>query len=328
MASLKKLMLLSSCLTLAFNVFAINDLPPKELDQSIEKLYHTIPDISKLNMQARLDKLSSSFVGKPYILGSLGEGDKAYFDQMTLYRFDGFDCETFVTSVLALALANNPTEYKVCLQKLRYQNGKVSFITRNHFTALDWNSNNQQQGYVKDITRNFTDKNSQPVYKVAEAIVNKPSWYQHLSSKSIRLNSPEPKEVDKRLSRLKQRGSKLAVAKEQIDYLPLTALFDAQGVPNLPIFKQIPDAAIIEIVRPNWDLTQAIGTHLNVSHLGFAFWKDDHLIFRQASSNFGKVVDVPLMDYLKEALSSPTIKGINVQIVLPEKPLNAQCSAK
>ncbi|RAP35000.1 hypothetical protein B1207_13940 [Legionella quinlivanii] len=328
MASLKKLMLLSSCLTLTFNVFAINDLPRKELDLSIEKLYHTIPDISKLNMQARLDKLSSSFVGKPYILGSLGEGHNAYFDQMTLYRFDGFDCETFVTSVLALALANNPSEYKVCLQKLRYQNGKIGFINRNHFTALDWNTNNQQQGYVKDITRNFTDKNNQPVYKVAEAIVDKPSWYQHLSSKSIRLNSPDAKETEKRLSRLKQRGSKLAVAKEQIDYLPLTALFDAKGVPNLHLFKQIPDAAIIEIVRPNWDLTQAIGTHLNVSHLGFAFWKGDQLIFRQASSNFGKVVDVPLMDYLKEALPSPTIKGINVQIVLPEKPLNAQCSAK
>ncbi|KTC71593.1 hypothetical protein Lbir_1646 [Legionella birminghamensis] len=311
---------------LAFNIYAVNDLYSKEFDQSIEQLYHTIPDISKLNMQARLDQISSLFVGRPYILGSLGEGETGYFDQMTLYRTDGFDCETYVTSVLALALANTPSEYKICLQKLRYKDGKISFTNRNHFTALDWNGNNQKQGYVKDITRSFTDEKNQPVFKVAETVVNKPGWYQHLSSKSIRLNKPDFEEANKRLTQLQQRGSKLPVAKEKIDYLPLTALFDASGNPNLHLFMQIPNGAIIEIVRPNWDLTQAIGTHLNVSHLGFAFWKDGHLIFRQASSNLGKVVDVSLMDYLKDALSSPTIKGINVQTVAPEKPLNAECS--
>lgn len=96
-------------------------------------------------------------------------------------------------------------------------------------------------------------------------------------------------------------------------------MFDKHGDPNHYLFAQIPDGAIIEIIRPNWGLTKEMGTHLNVSHLGFAFWKNDQLIFRHASATDGQVVDVPLISYLKAALNSPTIKGINVQVVATEQ---------
>nr|WP_277619301.1 N-acetylmuramoyl-L-alanine amidase-like domain-containing protein [Legionella norrlandica] len=87
----------------------------------------------------------------------------------------------------------------------------------------------------------------------------------------------------------------------------------------------MPNGAIIEIVRPNWDLRKEIGTALNISHLGFAIWINDKLYFRQASSQYGKVIDVPLIDYLDKARSSPTIKGINIQVVLPTKPTSNGC---
>jgi len=78
------------------------------------------------------------------------------------------------------------------------------------------------------------------------------------------------------------------------------------------IQKQIPDGSIIEIVRPNWDLTKEIGTHLHISHLGFAFRTHQGLVFRNASSTLHKVADVPLDQYLQEASKNPTIKGIMV----------------
>jgi hypothetical protein len=111
----------------------------------------------------------------------------------------------------------------------------------------------------------------------------------------------------------------LETTASKVPYIPFTALFP-ENKPNLYLFSQIPNGAVIEIVRPNWDLRKQIGTFLDISHLGFAVWHKGVLYFRQASSQYGKVVDVPLIDYLKEALISLTIKGINVQIVVPQKP--------
>ena len=89
---------------------------------------------------------------------------------------------------------------------------------------------------------------------------------------------------------------------------------------HMYFFQQIPNAAIIEIVRPNWDLTKEIGTHLNVSHIGFAIWKNKTLYFRQASSIHHQVIDTPLTSYLYDALkNSETIKGINIQIALSDR---------
>ena len=106
-----------------------------------------------------------------------------------------------------------------------------------------------------------------------------------------------------------------------IRYVPLTALFDSTGKPNNYVFQQIPDGAIVEIIRPNWDLTAAIGTHLNVSHLGSAFRHEGVLMFRNASTIKGLVVDQPLIEYLHDARQSPTIKGINVQVVIEKQSL-------
>ncbi|KTD27930.1 MULTISPECIES: N-acetylmuramoyl-L-alanine amidase-like domain-containing protein [Legionella] len=302
-------------------------LKQQEANPIITELYHSLEHVSNPDMANRLDVISAQFLGKPYILGALGEGTKAHFDQEPRYRIDGFDCDTYVTTVLALALANDQQGFKQCMMKVRYKDGKVSFITRNHFTSLDWNPNNQQQGFIKDITETFRDKDNKSVAEIATALIDKPSWYQHFTDKNIHLNPSDDNERSKRLAELKERGSKLPKQLAQVPYLPFTALFDAQGNPNQFLFAQIPNASIIEIVRPNWDLREQIGTNLNVSHLGFAFWKGGVLYFRQASSKFGHVVEVPLIDYLHEALSSPTIKGINVEVIVPQSPLSDNCTA-
>ena len=292
----------------------------------LTRIYQELSQLPATTMSNRLDIISAKFLGKPYILGALGEGADAYFDQKPRYRLDAFDCDTFVTTVLALALAKNDQSFERCMSKVRYKEGKVDFITRNHFISLDWNPNNQRQNFIKDLTPLIKDQNGQSVAQIASALIDKPSWYQHFSSQIIHLNSPDKNEQLKRLAELKLAGSRLKKEQAEIPYLPLTTLFNGKAKPNDFLFKQIPHGAIIEIVRPNWNLREVIGTNLNVSHLGFAFWKKGRLIFRQASSQYGKVVEVPLIDYLREALKSPTIKGINVEVVLPKTPLNASCS--
>lgn len=296
-----------------------------QADIIIGQLYSTLHNKPALDMPTRIVTISAQLLGKPYQLGALGEGIEGDFDQAPLYRTDAFDCETYVDTVLAIALANNPTTFKQCIRQIRYRNGKVSFINRNHFTCIDWNQNNQHQGFLRDITTTFHDKNNQPIAQFAQALINKPGWYQHFSVEHIRISPSSPIEQAKRLALLKQKSKSLPIVTSIVPYLPLTALFDSSGKANQSLFKQIPNAAIIEIIRPNWDLDKQIGTHLNVSHLGFAVWEKGLLIFRETSSNDGHVIDYPLIDYLREAHKSPTIKGINIQVVIPQEPLSEDC---
>ncbi|VEG91898.1 N-acetylmuramoyl-L-alanine amidase-like domain-containing protein [Legionella spiritensis] len=297
----------------------------QQADTTLKSLYHSINNIPNHDMSARLEVISAQFLGKPYLLGALGEGKNARYDQSPLYRTDAFDCETFVTTILAIALADDSLTFQHCLRQLRYNQGQCRFLQRNHFTGLDWNQNNQKQGFVKDITMSITDANQNVVAQTASAMIDKPSWYQHFTTDNVKLAKPDHKEQMKRLTELKKKGSTLQRTRSTLPYLPLSALFNKKGQANQHLFSRIPNGAIIEIVRPNWDLTRQIGTHLNVSHLGFVFRKNDSLIFRHASSQSDGVVDVSLIDYLRNALTSPTIKGINVQIVVPKKPLSGDC---
>jgi hypothetical protein len=286
-----------------------------QANQTINALYHTANTQQFPSTAKRIEWFSAQFKEKPYLLGSLGEGPNARYDQFPRYRMDAFDCDTYVTTVLSLVQGHSLDSFRHNLSLIRYKNGKVSYISRNHFTSIDWNQNNQQRGLLKDITLDIQDKKGETVAQFAKALINKPSWYAHMTPSTIRLQQANPIEQNKRLDELKTKGKGLDSTLSKIPYIPLSALFINKEQPNLYLFSQIPSGAIIEIIRPNWDLREKTGTALNVSHLGFAIWINDTLYFRQASSQFNKVVDVPLIDYLKDALKSPTIKGINIQIV-------------
>lgn len=266
-----------------------------------------------INTTNHIAIISQDFLGKPYLRNALGEGAHAYFDQRPLFRSDAFDCETLVDTVLALALVYPSNDISEAIKKVRYKHGKVSFLTRNHFTCSDWNINNQEQGFITDITTQIKNQQNQPIFQLATASIDKAEWIQHFSTDNIYLRHASQQQIKQRLKLLKNQSRNLPIIQSTIPYIPLTQLFDANGTPNMFVFKQIPEGAIIEIIRPNWDLTKEIGTHLNVSHLGFAIWSKQILYFREASSKEHKVIDTPLINYLSTFRSSPTIKGINIQ---------------
>lgn len=324
LTSLKKLVLAISILACigshAFDSSAIE----KQADSAIKELYHKLNNMPNISMAARIDWISKHFLGAPYLLGSLGEGPLARYDQFPQYRIDAFDCDTYVNTVVALALANSLPSFQQCIKKMRYTYGNVSYIQRTHFTGLDWNQYHQQTGIFKDITPQIKNKQKHSVTKMATALIDKPNWYAYKTINTIRLQNTPPAEQEKRLRELKAKGAKLKVATENVPYIPLTALFPEKDKPDLHLFAQIPNGAIVEIVRPNWNIHDKIGTTLNISHLGFAIWDKNVLYFREASKD-DKVIDIPLIDYLKQTLNNPTIKGINVQIIVPTQPI-ADCN--
>lgn len=296
----------------------------KQANRTIEQLYHRLNTIPNTSIATRIEWFSAQFISAPYFLGALGEGPKARYDQYPRYRTDVFDCDTYVNTVLALAIGSSLESFQQCMKQMRYQKGIIGYLHRNHFTSIDWNTNNQKKGFLKDITCSIKNKQSQSVAVYAYALINKPGWYEHKNISTIRLQNQNQTEQIKRLEELKNKGKSLNVFHSKVPYIPISTLLP-KNKPDNHLLSQIPNGSIIEIVRPNWNLKQQIGTALNISHLGFAIWIKKQLFFRQASSLENKVIDVPLIEYLKNAQKSPTIKGINIQLVIAKENLKTTC---
>ena len=297
----------------------ISNYDPSYFDSVINEIYRELPQRDALPIAERVELISRRFVGKPYCLGALGEGRDGEFDQSPLYRTDAFDCVTFVNTVLALALSNTLTTFQNKLKHLNYRNGQVAYQKRLHFISADWNPGNAEAGYIKDITREVATIAGQPyTVTLAKALIDRPSWFMQRSLVDIKLLQPVKKSyVTELLESLHNFSKEVAAEEVATPYLPLSALFNEAGKANQHLFEHIPSGCVLEIVRPDWDLSKEIGTHLNISHVGFAIrHSDDELIYREASSIHKRVIDVPLVDYLRDRIGSPTIKGINIQSII------------
>ena len=118
------------------------------MDNLPEDIISLFRQARSLPRNRRLGFFASSFVGYPYHLFPLGEGlDKPRLD------FSRFDCLTFVEEMLALTLSDSVDELLPTLDRIRYKNGVVSFLTRNHFPSIDWIPNNSH--LFRDITEDF-----------------------------------------------------------------------------------------------------------------------------------------------------------------------------
>ncbi len=285
--------------------------------EAIQALYREAQQHALSTMADRITFFSKILMGKPYAINALGEGPNGEFDQAPLYRLDAFDCQTYVETVLALSTADSAPNFANCLRHVRYHSGEIAFTQRLHFISTDWNKNNHKQQLIQDITPDILDQHQHPVCQYARAQIDVPNWYRHFDKRKIRLCHAAKQQAQHALKRIKRLGQTLSTTTSTVAYIPFSVLFDKRGQANNVIFKQIPNGAIIEIVRPNWDLTETIGTHLNISHLGFAIREHGELYYYQALASAGKVVNPRLVYYLKGIRNQPSIKGINIQRVSP-----------
>lgn len=120
----------------------------------------------KMGYQKRLQVLSEMFLRTPYHFGPLGEGKRGKWDRDPIFRLDKVDCVTYVETVMALALSRTVREAKQRMQQIRYDQGKIHFGWRNHFTAAQWLPVNRRAGYIKADTKQLAGKLSKPLRKV------------------------------------------------------------------------------------------------------------------------------------------------------------------
>lgn len=100
------------------------------------------------------------FLGAQYINSPLGE--EVAPDSDPLIRFDAFDCTTFVETVMA----NGDIE---TLNQIRYKDGKIGFLNRNHFIESDWLANNSDR--VQNVSADYAQT------KIRRVIIDKRSWF-------------------------------------------------------------------------------------------------------------------------------------------------------
>lgn len=103
--------------------------------------------------------LGAQYLGATYVLDPLGEGIAP--DSDPLIRADAFDCTTFVETVLSGGDLEK-------LNKIRYANGEIGFLNRNHFIETDWLPNNA------DLVENVSAQYG--TIKIRHVVTDKKSW--------------------------------------------------------------------------------------------------------------------------------------------------------
>jgi hypothetical protein len=76
------------------------------------------------------------------MLNLLGEYPFELHDTLPLFSLEKSDCVVFVEHTYAMALSRSWEEFFWMLQRIRYKDGVIGVATRNHYTEVDWNTNN------------------------------------------------------------------------------------------------------------------------------------------------------------------------------------------
>ena len=298
---------------MSLNTQIINPYEMSDYDAVVIDIYQARNLKENKNLDA-ITFFSELFLNKPYLLGALGEGVTALFDQNPLYRTDAFDCVTLVNTVLALAISHHLQDFKKNIVAVNYYDSDPVYHKRFHFMSVDWNIQNNCHGYVEDVTKKIVNRSGKSIYHMAKTMIDRPNWFQYRTLADIKLvNKASEGEAKILLNQLHQLASTVKSDRSELPYLPLTELFH-RDQPREDLFDQIPHGCLVEIVRPNWNLRDKIGTNLDVSHVGLVLRLKGELIFRQASLLKKYVSDVSLIQYLREnGLSEKSIGGINIQ---------------
>ncbi len=301
-------------------IVTVNPYDMQDYDKQMERFFSIVS-----SQQDKLESALNFFLEKSYLFEALGEGPDAIYSQEPLYRTDKFDCVSYVDTVLSLYHANNLAEFKKNILRIRYANLVPHYIFRTDwFTDLEWIPHATQLGWIKEVTWNITDKNNQPIAKVASSLIDKPNWYKVKPLKAMHLFAPVPQKEQALLllQELRSHYKQFNAQPSQLAYLPLDKLFDHHAEPDAYFFNQIPSGSVIAIVRPDWQIKdsfpgfpQGYGTNLNVSHLGIVIRTSEGLMFYHASSLDRKVLHEPLVQYLKKQMGNPAVKGIHVEVM-------------
>jgi cell wall-associated NlpC family hydrolase len=149
------------------------------------KPYRSVP--------ARIEALSGSLVGSPYQAHSLvGSADTP---EVFTAPLEGFDCVTYVETVLALARASDPGGFAEELRRIRYDGGQVEWARRNHYMT-DWVRRNARAGLVRPVAAQALATPKERVLNAVAGLPARKSRFACVPKAKLRAFSPHLKNGD------------------------------------------------------------------------------------------------------------------------------------
>jgi Protein of unknown function (DUF1460) len=126
-----------------------------------------LAELQALPLPERLVRASERFLGTPYGVSPLGEGEGV--DKDPRLRWDSVDCVTFVEETMALSYAHTPDEVLPRLDAIRYRGGTPEYAARNHLMEAGWLPANAEAGFVRDATHTLGGQDAVVAKKVLDA---------------------------------------------------------------------------------------------------------------------------------------------------------------
>lgn len=98
---------------------------------------------------SRIEVLSRHFLGHSYKANPLiGSADTA---EVFTASLGGFDCVTYIETIVALARASNVNDFTEWLRQIRYEQGRIQWERRNHYMSV-WIRNNVRKGIIRPVS--------------------------------------------------------------------------------------------------------------------------------------------------------------------------------
>ena len=228
---------------------------------SAEARAAVLAEQQELPLPERLMRVSERFLGTPYVLSPLGEGQGV--DADPTFRLDAVDCLTFVEQTVAMSVGLREEEVARVLERIRYAGAPV-YEERNHLMEAQWLPNNVNRGFLEDVTRRY---GGEDVVRVSKSITAH-TWTSR-SSQALGLpRSHQP------------QGT------WWLDMIPLQRL--------LTHAREVPSGTVLVVLREELPLKPT-----RVTHVGFVVQKGRRTWLRHASrAPFGRVVDEDLESFL------------------------------
>ena len=229
-------------------------------------------------------EVAKRYLGVPYVAGTL----EVAGEERLVINEQGVDCTTFVELSVArwMAERNDTLTFERCVQQLRYRDGVVDgYLSRLHYFT-DWVAENTRRGVWCELLPEGDSSILCCDTLELDFMSGHPQSYPYLKENAWAVDSMRT--VERRYAHCPI----YYIGKEWLDLPP----------GKLPVR----DGDILALV------TTIDG--LDVTHLGFAVWKDDKLHLMHASMKHGKVVvdESTLYDYLKERKSCPGVRVVRL----------------
>ncbi len=224
---------------------------------------------TNLSINERILYFAKIFLERPYVAKTLEEKGV----EKLIVNFDELDCTTYLETVVALTLASYKgdftfTDYCQQLTNIRYRDCKIDkYPSRLHYFS-EWIINNTEKGYIETNHKNI---NNSYIEDKVSFMSNHPQYYTKIKNNKLFLEQIIQQEIN--------------INNSCLYYTPKDKIKNFE--------QQIQSGSLIAIT------TSIEG--LIISHVGFAYRKENRVYFIHASSKEKKVVisEKPLYEYLK-----------------------------